>query len=212
MILNYHQSQPRRSPTLACCLRTLWSRRARLEFAQSASWTHAVCGIAVISSLAAMLTASADWLRSAMIGLLNPTAIGPWLINDLVHEGQSAGRIALQLVPIYFTVLAAVVYIAACFWSHKRGAQNWTRCFAATSVGCVPLLWIFLLLQVECLAPLVDYDDLWHHHLNPLTNGIRFALFVGSLLLIAVWMFEEACNTASATGSAHRGPGRARAR
>lgn len=192
MILDYHQSQSKRGPSFSCCLRTLWSGRARVEFAQNASWIHAVCGLAAISSLAAVLTASATWLREAMVGVLNPAAIGQWLVNDLVRSGQSSGRVALELVPIYFAALAAAVYVAACFWSRRKGAQSWTRCFAATAVGCVPLLWFFLLLQMECLAPLVDYDDLWHHHLNPLTNGIRFTLFVSSLMLMAVWMFEAA--------------------
>jgi len=191
MILDY--SQPRRGPTLGCCIRTLWSSDARVEFAQCASWGHAICVLTSIATIAAILTASDTWLRDAVVRALAPNAsFGNWILDEVLTAGQSTGRFALQLIPIYFTVLAAMVYIIALLWARRARYQSWTRCFAAASVGAVPLLWFFLLLQLECLSPLVNYDDLWHHHLNPLTNSVRFAVFVGSLGMVALWIFEAA--------------------
>ncbi len=191
MILDY--SQPRRGPTLSCCIRTLWSSDARVEFAQCASWAHAIGVLTTIAIIAAILTASDTWLRAAVVRGINPNAaLGQWILDELLTAGRSTVRLALQLIPVYFAALAGTVYIVALIWAHHARHQSWTRCFAAASVGCVPLLWFFLLLQLDCLSPLVNYEDLWHHHLNPLTNSIRFALFVGSMLLLALWMFEAA--------------------
>jgi hypothetical protein len=193
MILDYGYSQPRRGPTLGCCLRTLWSSDARVEFAQCASWAHAIGVLTTIATIAAILTASDTWLREAVVrGLAPKVNLGTWLFDELLMAGRPTSRLALQLIPIYFTVLAVVVYVIAMIWSSRVRHQSWTRCFAAASVGAVPLLWFFLLIQLECLSPLVNYDDLWHHHLNPLTNSVRFAVFVCSLGMVALWIFEAA--------------------
>jgi len=191
MILDY--SQPRSGPTLGCCIRTLWSSNARVEFAQCASWAHAIVVLTSIATMAAILTASDAWLREAMVRGLAPNAnFATWIFDELLTGGRSTGRFALQLIPAYFAVLAGTVYVIALLWARRVRHQSWTRCFAAASVGSVPLLWFFLLLQLECLSPLVNYDDLWHHHLNPLTNSVRFAVFVGSLGMVALWIFEAA--------------------
>src|SRR2546421_1889363 len=191
MILDY--SRPRRGPTLGCCIRTLWSSNARVEFAQCASWAHAIVVLTSIATVAAILTASDSWLREAVVRGLAPKAVfTQWIFDEILTAGRSTGRFALQLIPIYFAVLAATVYAIALLWARRAPHQNWTRCFAAASVGAVPVLWLFLLLQLECLSPLVNYDDLWHHHLNPLTNSVRFAIFVASLGMVAVWIFEAA--------------------
>ncbi len=192
MILDYDFSRPKRGPTLGCCIRTLWSSDARVEFAQCASWAHAIGVLSSIAAIAAILTACDAWLREAVVRGLAPNAsLGTWLFNELLMV-RSTGTFALQLMPIYFAVLGTIVYGIACLWSRKARYQSWTRCFAAASVGAVPLLWFFLLLQLECLSPLVNYDDLWHHHLNPLTNSVRFAVFVCSLGMVAVWIFDAA--------------------
>jgi len=192
MILDYDFSRPKRGPTLGCCIRTLWSSDARVEFAQYASWAHAIGVLSSIAAVASILTASDVWLRDAVVrGLAPNVSLGTWLFNELLTV-RSTGIFALQLIPAYFAVLGAIVYGIACLWSRKARYQSWTRCFAAASVGAVPLLWFFLLLQLECLSPLVNYDDLWHHHLNPLTNTVRFAVFVCSLGMVAVWIFDAA--------------------
>jgi len=192
MILDYGSSQPRRGPSLGCCLRTLWSGDARVEFAQCASWGHAIGMLTSIAAVAAILTASDAWLREAVVrGLAPDVNPGTWFFNELVSV-RLTGNFALQLIPIYFIVLAAIVYGVAMLWSWRAHYQSWTRCFAAASVGAVPVLWFFLLLQLECLSPLVNYDDLWHHHLNPLTNTVRFAVFVCSLGMVGLWVFEAA--------------------
>jgi hypothetical protein len=191
MILDY--SQPRNGPKLGCCIRTLWSGGARVEFAQSASWAHAIGVLATTATIAAILTASNSWLREAVLRWWAPNGkLGEWLLDELLTGGRSTGRFALQLIPVYFAILAATVYVIALLWSRRARYQNWTRCFAAASVGAVPVLWLFLLLQIESLSPLVNYEDLWHHHLNPLTNSVRFAVFVGSMGMVALWIFEAA--------------------
>jgi len=192
MILDYSQPR-RRGPTLGCCIRTLWSGSARVEFAQCASWAHAIVVLTSIATAAAVLTASDSWLREAVVRGLAPKAIfTQWIFDEILTVGRSTGRFALQLIPIYFSVLAGIVYGIALLWSRRAPHQTWNRCFAAASVGAVPVLWLFLLLQLECLSPLVNYDDLWHHHLNPLTNSVRFAVFVGCLGMVALWIFEVA--------------------
>ena len=193
MILDYDVSQPRCGPTLGCCLRTLWSSEARVEFAQCAAWGHCIGLLSSIAALAAILTASDGWLREAVMrGLAPNTNLGTWLLDELLAAGGSTRTFALRLVPIYFSGLAASVYVIALLWSRRAHHQSWTRCFATATVGAVPVLWFFLLLQLECLSPLVNYDDLWHHHLNPLTNTVRFAVFAGSLGMVALWIFEAA--------------------
>jgi hypothetical protein len=145
-----------------------------------------------IAAVAAILTAVDAWLREAVLRGLAPNVnLGTWFFNELVSV-RLTGNFALQLIPIYFIVLAAIVYGVAMLWSWRARYQSWTRCFAAASVGAVPVLWFFLLLQLECLSPLVNYDDLWHHHLNPLTNTVRFAVFVCSLGMVGLWVFEAA--------------------
>ena len=174
-------------------MRTFWSSEARLEFAQCASWGHAIGVLTSIATIAAILTASDAWLREAVVRGLAPNAnFGAWLLDEIVTAGGSTGRLALQLIPIYFILLSGTVYVIALIWSHRARYQSWTRCFEAASVGAVPVLWLFLLLQLECLSPLVNYDDLWHHHLNPLTNTVRFAVFVGCMGMLALWIFEAA--------------------
>src|SRR5207245_1720091 len=112
MILDY--SQPRRGPTLACCIRTLWSSDARVEFARCASWAHAIVVLTSVATVAAMLTASNTWLREAVVRGLAPNATFASLIFDeLLTGGRSTGRFALQLIPVYFAALAGTVYIIA---------------------------------------------------------------------------------------------------
>ena len=85
MILDYGSSQPRRGPSLGCCLRTLWSGDARVEFAQCASWGHAVGMLISIAAVAAILTASDAWLREAVVRGLAPNVnLGTWFFNELV--------------------------------------------------------------------------------------------------------------------------------
>src|SRR3954471_11315251 len=110
MILDYDISRPKRGPTLGCCIRTLWSGDARVEFAQCASWAHAIGVLTSIALLAAILTASDVWLREAVVRGLAPNVnLGGWLFNELLTV-RSTGIFALQLIPAYFAVLAAVVY------------------------------------------------------------------------------------------------------
>jgi hypothetical protein len=164
-----------------------------VEFAQCASWGHSIGILTSIAALAALLTASDGWLREAVVRGSAPNSnLGTWLLDELLVAGGSTRTFALRLIPIYFLVLAVSVYVIALLWSRRARYQSWTRCFAAASVGAVPVLWLFLLLQLECLSPLVNYDDLWNHHLNPLTNTVRFAVFVCSLGMIALWIFEAA--------------------
>jgi hypothetical protein len=194
MILDYSRPK-RRGPTLNCCIHSLWSPSARVEFAQSASSAHAICVLATISAIAAFLTASSIWLHSQVArGIVtNPKGgYANWLLGELLMAGDSWGRLALQLIPAYFAILGGIVYMIAALWTRFGGWASWTRCFCAVSVGCAPLLWFFLLLQLNCLAPLVEYDDLWHHHLNPLTNSVRFGVFLGAMMLMAFWVLEAA--------------------
>src|SRR4051812_6880114 len=103
MILDYGYSRPRRGPRLSCCIRTLWSTEARVEFAQRASWVHAIGVLVTIATIAAALTASSSWLREAVVRGLAPNAkLGAWLLDELLMAGRSTSRLALQLLPIYF--------------------------------------------------------------------------------------------------------------
>src|SRR5258706_5946921 len=188
MILDY--SRPRRGPTLGCCIRTLWSSSARVEFAQCASWAHAIVVLTSIATVAAILTASDSWLREAVVRGLAPKAVfAQWIFDEILTAGRSTGRFALQLIPIYFAVLAVTVYGIALLWARRAPHQNWTRCFAASSVGAVPVLWLFFLLPLEWLSPLVNYDDLWHHQFNPFTYLGRFSVFVGCIGMVGLWIF-----------------------
>jgi len=164
-----------------------------VEFAQCASWAHAIVVLVSTATVAAILTASDTWLREAVVRGLAPKAVfAEWIFDEILTAGRSTGQFALQLIPIYFSALAGVVYLIALLWARRAPHRNWTRCFAAASVGAVPVLWLFLLLQLECLSPLVSYEDLWHHHLNPLTNSVRFAVLMGCLGMLALWIFEAA--------------------
>ena len=84
MILDY--SRPRRGPTLGCCIRTLWSGSARVEFAQCASWAHAIVVLTSIATVAAILTASDSWLREAVVRGLAPKAIfTQWIFDEILN-------------------------------------------------------------------------------------------------------------------------------
>jgi hypothetical protein len=173
MILDYHQSQPRRGPTLACCLRTLWSRRALgWSSRRSASWIHAVCGTRRRSPPWPRCSRPPPtWLRDApWSGSSTRPPSAQWLVNDLVHSkarapGESRSSWCRSILPSS----PPAVYVAACFWSRrKRGAQSWTRCFAATCGRLrAPAVVFPAPSRRSASSPLVDYDDLWHHHLKP---------------------------------------------
>src|SRR5258706_7293788 len=146
MILDY--SRPRRGPTLGCCIRTLWSSNARVEFAQCASWAHAIVVLTSIATVAAILTASDSWLREAVVRGLAPKAgFAQWIFDEILTAGRSTGRFALQLIPIYFAVLAATVYVIALLWARRARYQCRAQCFSEGSGGAVPLRWGLLLLQ-----------------------------------------------------------------
>jgi hypothetical protein len=192
MILDYSRPK-KRGPTISCCIRTLWSPSARVEFAQNGSSAHAICVLVTISAISAVLTASSIALYSSVArGATLSSGYAQWLLGELLMAGDSWGRLALQLVPAYFAVIAGSVYIIALALFRCGGWQSWSKCFCAVSVGCVPLLWFFLLFQANGLAPLVEYDDLWHHHLNPLTNSIRFGVFLGCMMLVGAWVIDAA--------------------
>ncbi len=58
------------------------------------------------------------------------------------------------------------------------------------SVGCVPLLWFFVLLQLEGVSPFVGLGGVWYGMWNPVTNVVRFVMLMVGIVLLGVWIVD----------------------
>jgi hypothetical protein len=172
-------------------LRTLWSRRARIDFARRGSFAGAVVLLAMVSLLAVLLTISHHWIEAILHIVLNTEQE---LFAALKHKwpavSLASARKALAATPIYFTALLAGCAMLAFIWSRVgRSGITLAHRFIVVSVAAVPLLWFFLLYQVDGVAPFMTRDgDLYHGAWNPLTNLTRFVLCMGGVVLMVLWV------------------------
>jgi len=191
VILDYSQSGLPR-PRLGCWFRALWSHRARLHLAHTASVWQAFGILAAVSLLGSVLTHSHTWLHDVLVHLLQPRGgFLQWVKAEFSHAGGALGHSMLQLAPWYFGGMLAILGLVASFWTSAPKGRNWVHCFAVLSVACVPALWLFLLLQAEGIAPFVTDPAAWQSSWwNPVTNGVRFAVLMVGLLLLALWIVD----------------------
>lgn len=172
-------------------VRMLWSHRARLDVARHATAGQAMLLIAAISVIAAVLSRSHLILQLALGHLLAHGAAPMRFRADLIRMGLLAGRQALKIAPIYFGGLTAIATAAsgAC-WLMRKKLRIVSHRLAAIAAAAVPILWFFILFQIEGLAPFLSDSDTWHGPWNPITNALRFALLMGALVLAAVWIVD----------------------
>jgi hypothetical protein len=172
-------------------LRTLWSRRARIDFARRGSFAGAIVLLAMVSLLAVLLTISHHWIE-AVLGIVLGTEqeFLATAKEKLPAVSLASARKALAATPIYFTGLLAGCAMLAFVWSRVgRSGITLAHRFIVVSVAAVPVLWFFLLYQVDGVAPFVTRDaDLYHGPWNPLTNGTRFVLCLGAVVLMVLWI------------------------
>lgn len=193
MILDYSQSAARKAAPHRW-FRAFWSHQTRLELAQSLSVSQGVGLVLAISILAGALSSSHLCLRT-LIQAFTATP-GPSLAAikaNLLASTVAAGQIALLVAPIYFLILLGGTTLAAAIWTKvlRRGGA-FSETFPVFSVGSVPLLWFFVLLQLEGIAPFVSHSTVLADFWNPLTNSLRFAVLMIGILLLGLWFSDTA--------------------
>jgi hypothetical protein len=200
MILDYSQPGARR-PKLACWLRSLWSHRARVELALAGSLGKALLLLAVIATLAAALSTTHAHLH-LMLSHTRSAGVSerlmPLLREDLSSAARSVGRFTLVLAPIYFAALALLLGVAARCWASRSSkpvgaavpARSCAGCFALLAAASMPVLWLFLLLQLEALAPFLSDRSMWEASWNPVSNLARFFLVLLGFGVLGLWMLD----------------------
>jgi hypothetical protein len=148
--------------------------------------------LATLSIFGAVLTTSHSWVHDVLLHLFGARGgFLLWIRGELAHAGSALGHSMLRLAPWYFGGMIAVLGLLASFWASAPKGRTWSHCFAVLSVASVPALWLFLLLQAEGIAPFVSDPAAWQSSWwNPVTNGVRFAVLMVALLLIALWVVD----------------------
>ncbi|MCY2951385.1 MAG: hypothetical protein NTU53_05335 [Planctomycetota bacterium] len=190
VILDYSRSGVRRRE-LARWVRTFWSHRARLELAQTASFKQALGVLAGISALAGVLSTTHVCVRSFITHAMGASSAMAVLRQEVAEYWPLAVGGALAFVPICFGVLVGVLAVLSQVWARlMRRREPWSATFAVLSVGCVPLLWFFVLLQLEGVSPIVGRAGVWYGMWNPVTNYVRFAVMMIGIVLLGVWIVD----------------------
>jgi hypothetical protein len=212
MILDYSHPGARR-PWLACWLRSLWSHRARVEVALGGSSANALLLLAVIAVLAAALSTTHAHLHAILAHARVAGISGrllPLLRDDFASAVRSIGRFTLLLAPIYFAALTLLLGAAAKCWARRSpsGGRSCAGCFALLAAGSMPLLWFFILLQLEAVAPFLSDRSMWDTSWNPISNLIRFFFMLLAIGLLGLWIVDLSRLVASlrqlrGTGNAH---------
>ena len=171
-------------------VRVFCSHRARLEMARTASVGQGFLLLAVIALVAGLLSASPTRLHAMLTRIFDPQAALLPPGEVLLKGGMSAGKTVAVLSPLYFGLLCAALTLAASLWTRCSTNRPWSRCFAALAVGVAPVAWFFLLVQIECLAPLIPGAVTATNWWNPFTNAVHFAVLMGSVGLAGVWAID----------------------
>jgi hypothetical protein len=188
MILDYSQAAARRPGPLRW-LRALWSHQARLELGYVASCKQAFYVVVVISVLAGVLSTTHACLRCLIAHVAGPQALSiVTLKHALFSSWMGCCTNALKVAPVCFCVLLGSLILLSNAWARRGG--HWTRAFPVFSLGSVPLLWFFVLFQIEGIAGLFPGGSVWHTAWNPVTNYVRFIGLMIGFVLLAMWMAD----------------------
>ena len=195
MFLEYSPPPPGQAirPSVLCWVRSLWSHDARTRVACSGSFVHALIVLAGISVVGAFLSTTHGHLHLMLKhAFAGQGAAIELLRRDLATAFQQVFSFTIRFAPIYFLLLAGIVAAMAKFWSCRSSRrESWTYCFAFLTASVVPLLWFFVLLQLESISPLMSQQHAWHGPWwNPLSNTARFVLLMLGLLLFARWLLD----------------------
>ena len=186
MILDYSRSAARRQGP-ARWVRALWSHRSRVELAQVATCKQGVWVVAGISVLAGILSTTHACLRSFVSHVAERHRSMEVLRHEMGEHWPAALAGAVVFTPVCFCVLTA--FLAVLSRVMRRG-QSWTRAFGALAIGCMPLVWFFVLLQLEGVAPMVSKSEGWYDIWNPVTNYVRFGVLMIGIMLLGAWAVD----------------------
>lgn len=190
VILDYSQSGIRRAGLLRW-LRLFWSHRARLEVAQTASCGQGLGILAGISLIAGLLSTTHVGIHAIIVHATDPRCSMPMLRGEFSAHWLAVVGSSLIFAPLCFAVLAGLLVGLARVWTWlARPGECWSQTFPVLSVGCVPLLWFFVLLQLESVAPFASKAGVWGGAWNPVTNGVRFAALMIGAILVGIWIID----------------------
>src|SRR5688572_16901891 len=194
MILDYSHPGARR-PKVACWLRSLWSHHARVEVAHAASSGKALLLLALVAVLAAVLSTTHAHLHVMLAHTRSAGAserLLPLLRQDIAAAVRSVGRFTLLLAPLYFAALTLLLAAAAKCWACRASGsgRSCAGCFALLAACSMPVLWFFLLFQLEAFAPFLADRSMWGSSWNPISNLARFLFLLLGLGLVGLWMLD----------------------
>lgn len=208
VVLDYSQGALRRlGPSR--WLRLFWSHRARLELAQTASVTQGMLLLALISIIAGVLSTTHLCLHSLIVHAIDPQCTLRILRTELSAHWLAVVGGTLLFAPLCFVVLTGLLMALSRLWTWTaRPGERWSQTFPVLSVGCVPLLWFFVLLQLESVAPFASRAGVWGGEWNPVTNIVRFAALMIGTVLLAMWIVDGMRMYCSLRGRIRRAAGR----
>jgi uncharacterized membrane protein YbhN (UPF0104 family) len=113
------------------------------------------------------------------------------LLQKASNNWFPAVQTAFTYAPIYFVGLVAVlVMLSLVSVRVSAQGQSWAKTFPVMSVGAVPLVWFFVLFQLDGFAPHGVRADAWLHWWNPVTNYVRFIILMAGVVLLAIWILD----------------------
>jgi hypothetical protein len=172
-------------------MRALWSHQARIDLAQRISFVQALAILAAISLAAGFLCITHSCVHPLVNHGFNPQRSLAALKAELSAETLACAWNALRFVPLCFCALVAALVLLSNLWVFLgRRVSHWARVFPVLSVGSVPILWFFVLFQLDGLAPFIARPDMWHELYNPVTNIARFAVLMGGIILLVLWIID----------------------
>jgi hypothetical protein len=147
--------------------------------------------LAAISVIAGLLSTMHLCIHSLIVNATDPRSSIWVLKNDLFAHWLVVIGTALLFAPMCFALLAGLLMLLARVWTGlMRPGERWSQTFPALSVGCVPLLWFFVLLQLESVAPFASRAGVWGGAWNPVTNLVRFIALMIGVVLLAMWIVD----------------------
>jgi len=201
MFLDYSRTGSHRTGLMRW-LRAFWSHRARLDIARSASGREAVGIVAAVSLLGAILSFSHAWVYTLVHLAFHPENGFLLTLHRCWEQMSAVMGWALIAAPIGFSVFLCVLACGTMLWPRRvRRIHNFRERFAVVAAASMPVLWFFVLLQLEGLAPLAGGTPLWEGW-NPLTNFVRFIMLMGAIVLTGLWVVDAGrlCQTMSDQG------------
>lgn len=187
MYLDYSRSAVRKTGLLRW-VRALWSHQVRLELARTISLLQALGVLGAMSVLGAALSLTPQLLQATLARWGSGSVlIRNFWQQELLHGGLALARHTLLFAPLFFGVLVGgLVLLAGLCARLGRNGRSWPHCFAILAVGAMPLLWFFMLFQIEGVSP--QGAGLWW---NPVTNLPRFAMLMLAVVLLALWAVDS---------------------